>query len=72
MRRIKIALMFLVGLGAVGNPAANPESGESESMAGAIEELARRYHQAGQFDGSVLVAHEGQLIYKGGFGEANR
>ncbi len=29
------------------------------------------FHEVNQFNGSVLVAEHGQIIYKGGFGNAN-
>jgi len=37
-----------------------------------IEEIMKAYHRYNMFDGSVLVAEQGQLIYKGAFGMANR
>lgn len=36
-----------------------------------INELLEAYHQLGQFNGSVLVAAKGEVIYKKGFGMAN-
>ncbi len=36
-----------------------------------IQNLLSKYHEYGQFNGSVLVADNGEVIYKGGFGMAN-
>jgi CubicO group peptidase (beta-lactamase class C family) len=36
-----------------------------------IDELMTLYHQYGQFNGTVLVAERGKIIYKKGFGYAN-
>lgn len=36
-----------------------------------IDELMKLYHSYGQFNGSVLVAENGRVIYKKGFGLAN-
>jgi CubicO group peptidase (beta-lactamase class C family) len=36
-----------------------------------IDELMTLYHQYGQFNGTVLVAEHGKIIYKKGFGDAN-
>ena len=36
-----------------------------------IETLLAKYHEYDLFNGSVLVAEEGEVLYKGGFGDAN-
>lgn len=36
-----------------------------------IEGLLSKYHEYGQFNGSVLVANNGEVIFKNGFGMAN-
>src|SRR5687767_6316109 len=36
-----------------------------------IDELIKQYHDYGQFNGSVLVAENGKVVYKKGFGMAN-
>ncbi len=36
-----------------------------------VDELLKQYHGYGQFNGSVLVAEKGKVIYKKGFGMAN-
>src|SRR5687767_4858770 len=36
-----------------------------------IDELLRQYHDYGQFNGSILVAEKGKIIYEKGFGMAN-
>jgi CubicO group peptidase (beta-lactamase class C family) len=37
-----------------------------------LEEIMKSYHNFNQFDGSVLVAENGKIVYKGAFGMANR
>ncbi len=37
-----------------------------------IDELLQRYHDYGQFDGTVLVAENGKVVFKKGYGLANR
>jgi CubicO group peptidase (beta-lactamase class C family) len=36
-----------------------------------LDELIEQYHEYGKFNGSVLVAEKGKVIYKKGFGMAN-
>jgi CubicO group peptidase (beta-lactamase class C family) len=36
-----------------------------------IDDLMKRFHELGQFNGSALVAENGKVIYKKGFGYAN-
>jgi CubicO group peptidase (beta-lactamase class C family) len=36
-----------------------------------IDELLKQYHDYGQFNGSILVAENGKVVYKKGFGMAN-
>lgn len=43
----------------------------AQSKAQQIENLVKKYHEYEQFNGSVLVAHEGEVIYTDGFGMAN-
>ncbi|MFK7925959.1 MAG: serine hydrolase [Bacteroidia bacterium] len=42
-----------------------------QSKADKLDELISRYAEYGQFNGSVLVAEKGKVIYKNGFGMAN-
>lgn len=42
----------------------------AQDYATQIEETLARMHQIGQFNGSVLVARGGEVIYEGGFGYA--
>jgi CubicO group peptidase (beta-lactamase class C family) len=52
---------------------ASPAPQPSRSPAAAqIEELVRSYHDVDQFDGVVLVADRGNVVYEGAFGRANR
>jgi CubicO group peptidase (beta-lactamase class C family) len=37
-----------------------------------IDELMQRYHDYGQFDGAVLVAEDGKVVFKKGYGLANK
>ncbi|RKS53524.1 CubicO group peptidase (beta-lactamase class C family) [Gillisia mitskevichiae] len=43
----------------------------AQSKAAQIEDLMTLYSEYGQFNGSVLVAEDGEIIYKNGFGKAN-
>ena len=43
----------------------------AQDKAQKIDELLKTYHDYGQFNGSVLVADAGKVIYKKGFGLAN-
>ncbi|MFD1095571.1 serine hydrolase [Salegentibacter chungangensis] len=43
----------------------------AQSKAEKIEKLMQTYHKYGQFNGSVLVAENGKVIYKDGLGMAN-
>lgn len=44
----------------------------SQSKHDQIEQIMKKYHTFNMFEGSVLVAEQGKLIYKGAFGQANR
>ncbi|WP_298238044.1 serine hydrolase [uncultured Algibacter sp.] len=43
----------------------------SQTKADKIDELISKYTEYGKFNGSVLVANQGEVIYKKGFGMAN-
>ncbi len=43
----------------------------SQTKTEQLDKLIGLYHEYGTFNGSVLVAEEGEVIYKKGFGEAN-
>ncbi|CAM4302555.1 serine hydrolase domain-containing protein [Gillisia hiemivivida] len=43
----------------------------AQSKAAQIEDLMSLYTEYGQFNGSLLVAEDGEVIYKNGFGKAN-
>src|SRR5680860_896346 len=53
-------------IGILGNQVLNAQSKASQ-----IEDLMSLYTEYGQFNGSVLVAEDGELLYKHGFGKAN-
>jgi CubicO group peptidase (beta-lactamase class C family) len=44
----------------------------SQSKKGKLEEVMKTYHNYNMFDGAVLVAENGKIIYKNAFGLANR
>ncbi len=44
---------------------------DAKSHAGQIDELISLLHERGQFNGSILAAEDGQVIYEKGFGMAN-
>ena len=43
----------------------------AQDKAHKIDELLSLYHKYGQFNGAALVAENGKVIYKKGFGQAN-
>ena len=45
---------------------------QTENDATTIAGLMQRYHDIGQFNGAVLVSHNGQVILEKAYGEANR
>jgi CubicO group peptidase (beta-lactamase class C family) len=44
----------------------------SQSKKAQLHNIMKTYHNYNQFDGAVLVAENGKIIYKGAFGLANR
>lgn len=44
----------------------------AQDKAEKIDQLVQRFHYNGQFDGAVLVAENGQILFKKGYGFANR
>ena len=44
----------------------------AQSKKDKLEEIMKTYHRFNMFDGSVLVAENGRVVYKGAFGMANR
>lgn len=61
----RLLVAVLAGLALLASPAAAQEKPEK------IRELLRRYHEAGQFNGSALISEQGRVIYRGSFGLAN-
>lgn len=51
--------------------AAGPQASSSQEKAAAMEALLTRYYEYGLFNGAVLVAEQGRVIYENGFGMAN-
>ncbi len=48
------------------------KSGAAQSKKEKLDEIMKVYHKYNMFDGSVLVAENGKIIYKAAFGLANR
>jgi CubicO group peptidase (beta-lactamase class C family) len=46
-------------------------NGIAQDKVSQIDALVQQYHDLRQFNGSVLVAESGKVIYKKGFGYAN-
>jgi len=74
-------LLFCLALGASGCAAAPPpldaaavprDLQRAAPRDAQIDALMSAYHQHGWFDGSVLVARRGEVVYRGAFGLANR
>lgn len=61
-RQLVLTMLFALSL----------TSGIAQSKAEKLEEVMKTYHQFNMFDGAVLVAENGKVIYKGAFGMANR
>ena len=60
-----LALALTVSAPSLAEPGADP-------IADRIAELVGSWHEAGQFDGAVLVADRGRVVWKGGVGSAVR
>ena len=48
-----------------------PNSGLAQTKAQKIDALMTKFHEYGQFNGAVLVAENGKVIFKKGYGLAN-
>lgn len=48
-----------------------PQPGEAHEVSGALEALMGRYHELGEFNGSVLVVRQGQTLVNKGYGYAD-
>jgi CubicO group peptidase (beta-lactamase class C family) len=46
--------------------------GQAQDKAEQIDQLVQKYYEYGQFNGSVLVAEQGVILFKKGYGEANK
>jgi CubicO group peptidase (beta-lactamase class C family) len=64
MKTSKLFTLFIVALITATNAF-------SQQNAQKIDALMKQYHDYGQFNGSVLVAEKGKIIYEKGFGMAN-
>lgn len=64
MKTAKIFILFIVAFITATNAIAQQNVKK-------IDELMKRYHDYGQFNGSILVAENGKVVYKKGFGMAN-
>lgn len=49
-----------------------PSFGQTQKIPQQLDALVTAYAKAGQFNGTVLVAHHGQVIFTKGYGLANR
>jgi CubicO group peptidase (beta-lactamase class C family) len=64
MKTAKIFILFMVAFITATNAFAQQNVKK-------IDELMKQYYDYGQFNGSILVAENGKIIYKKGFGMAN-
>ncbi len=62
-RRISALILVLFSIAAT--------TAMAQDRAARIDDLMKKYHEYGQFNGSVLVAENGRVIYKKGLGWAN-
>jgi CubicO group peptidase (beta-lactamase class C family) len=65
---VKKIIIALCLLGFYNISLSSPDS----QKANKIDALMNVYYEEGLFDGTVLVAHKGEVIYKKAFGLANR
>lgn len=63
---MKKLFIFLVILSAIA------KDGIAQDQRAKLESVMQDYHKFNMFDGAVLVAEEGKVIYNGAFGMANR
>lgn len=68
--------LLLPALALISGACATQDAGDASnepagSHAAKIDEVVTAFHDAGQFNGSVLVAEAGEVIYENGFGWAN-
>lgn len=66
--RRRLALLFIVGLIAAPAQARQDYTPIDKNE---IDALVQRYHDARLFNGSILVAHGDNVVYKNGFGNAH-
>jgi hypothetical protein len=64
-RFAKIAAFIVMGI------AATESHGLAQSKSGRIDKLITLYHKYGQFNGVILVAQRGQVVYEHAFGQSN-
>ncbi len=61
--RLFVIFVFIVSVGIT--------FAHAQNKAGQIDELLKKYNEYGQFNGVALVAENGRVLYKKGFGYAN-
>lgn len=64
-RFAKIAAFLVISI------AATESHGLAQSKSGRIDKLITLYHKYGQFNGVILVAQRGQVVYEHAFGQSN-
>ena len=64
-RSVRQIALFILVLTAAAN------LGLAQDKAAKIDELLKRYNEFGQFNGTALVAENGRVIFKKGYGYAN-
>lgn len=65
--RVAGLVLFLAMFIAMTSPAI-----QAQDKSRQIDDLLGKYHEYGQFNGTVLVAEQGRVIFKKGYGEANK
>lgn len=63
--------LLLAAAALLAAPSPSRADAAAEEKARRIEALVRAYHDVGQFNGSVLVAEKGAVLFKKGYGLAN-
>jgi CubicO group peptidase (beta-lactamase class C family) len=64
--------LVVIGLAAFLGQGVVPSASGGESVTSRLEQLATAYHEYRAFEGAILVADRGDVVYKNSFGWANR
>ncbi len=69
---VRLACLLMVSLGCCLQTCGQQQRVSSNDHKNQIQKLLESYTKLEQFSGAVLVAEKGKVVFKGGFGSANR